>query len=219
MQPDGRFVEDVEHPGGLVAHGSGQRDPLPFTGGQGGAGPIQAEIAEAEFDEPLRHLEQLSDDSRCHRSHVRRQSVEDRWRPSDHFVEGLRGRLGEIDPGDVWGQGSLAQSGAVTRRTGAGVDELVDPVDAGFAGGLVERFLHGQTGIAVDEVDFEQLSALRWHRDAMLLRGTVQDDVAFVVGEISVGHVGAHAEFADHLWHDGQTHHLPRGYCAVGDGP
>ena len=217
MQADGRFVEDVEHPGGLVAHGAGERDPLPLTGGQRGAGPTQSEIAKAEFDEPLRHFEQLCDGRGRDRAHVSWQCADDCWRPGDHVVQGLRRRLGQVDPGDVRGQGPFAQPGAVARRARSGVDELVDPVEAAFAGGLVERLLHGQAGVAVGEVDLEQLPALGRHRDAVLLRGTVQDDVAFVVGEIAVGHVGAHAELAHHLWHDSQTHHLPWGHRAVGD--
>ncbi len=219
MQADGGFVEDVEHSGGLVAHGAGELNPLPLTGGQRGTGPVQAEITQAEFDEPLRHLEQLRDDRGRHRAHVAGQGVDDRWRPGDYVVEGLRRRLGEVDAGDLGGQGPLAEPGAVARRTRAGVNELVDPVDAALAGGLVERLLHREAGVAVGEVDLEQLPALRRHRDAVLLRGAVQDDVAFLVGEIAVRHVGAHAELADHLRHDGQPHHLPRGHRAVGDRP
>jgi hypothetical protein len=98
------------------------------------------------------------------------------------------------------------------------VDELVDTVEAALAGGLVERLLHGHAGVAVGEVDFEQFAALGRHRDAVLLRGPAQDDLTLVVGEIAVWHVGAHAEFPDHLGHDGEAHHLPRCDRTVGNG-
>ena len=35
MQADAGLVEDVEHPGGAVAHGAGELDALPLPGGQG----------------------------------------------------------------------------------------------------------------------------------------------------------------------------------------
>ena len=62
VQPDARLVQDVERAGGVVAYGAGELDPLTLTRGQGGPGPVQAEIAQAELHQTAGDDLQLLDD-------------------------------------------------------------------------------------------------------------------------------------------------------------
>ena len=56
VQPDRRFVKDVEHPGGVRPHGRGQLDPLPFPGRQRGTGAVELQIGQAEVEQRIEDL-------------------------------------------------------------------------------------------------------------------------------------------------------------------
>ncbi len=72
VHADAGLVEHVEHAGGAVADGAGELGALALPCREGGAGPVQGEIAEAEVDETLRHLQELVHEPARHRMHLGR---------------------------------------------------------------------------------------------------------------------------------------------------
>ena len=73
MQPNGGFVQHVQHAGGAVAHRAGQLHPLPLSGGKGGSGPVQGQISQAQFQQPAGHSLKGLADALCHGTHLLRQ--------------------------------------------------------------------------------------------------------------------------------------------------
>ena len=59
---------------------------------------------------------------------------------------------------------------------------------------------------------------LRHVQDVALLHGAVQHDVFLGIGQVLVGHVGAHAHFAGHLRHERPHEVAPRGHGALFQG-
>ena len=66
MQADAGLVEDVEHPGGAVAHGAGELDALALPGGQGRRCAIQRQVPQAELEQAAGGDGQLVDDLAGH---------------------------------------------------------------------------------------------------------------------------------------------------------
>ena len=70
VQTDGGLVQHVEHPGGPVADGPGQLDPLPLAGGEGGGLPVQGQIAQAQLQKPPGHAGKGIPDAFRHGGHL-----------------------------------------------------------------------------------------------------------------------------------------------------
>ena len=96
-----------------VAHGAGELHPLAFTGGQRGAGPIQAEVAQAEFDQPLRHLERtVAMIAVAIASHVSWQRARGCWQPTAMTSSRVFAvASARFDPGDAGGPGLRRSAG------------------------------------------------------------------------------------------------------------
>ena len=97
-------------------------------------------------------------------------------------------------------------------------DEPVHPVQPALTGGVVQRLLDSLPGVAVSEVQLEQLAVLRRHGDVPLLGRTVHHDVPLFSGQLRVRHVGADPELGDDLRHHRQPEHGPRGNGTIRDG-
>jgi hypothetical protein len=62
VEPDGGLVEHVQHPGQAGADLGGQPDPLSLAAGQGGRGPVDAQVVEADVEqEPEPGVDLLED--------------------------------------------------------------------------------------------------------------------------------------------------------------
>jgi hypothetical protein len=51
MQPDGRFIQDVQHANEPAADLCGETNPLGFAAGQADRGTVEREIIESDIDE------------------------------------------------------------------------------------------------------------------------------------------------------------------------
>src|SRR5215472_4196256 len=61
VQADRRLVQHVEHACGAGAYRRGELDPLPLSGGQRGAGPVEGQVAEANVEKRREPAVQLGE--------------------------------------------------------------------------------------------------------------------------------------------------------------
>ena len=133
VQPDRRFVKDVEHPGGVGSHRRGQLDPLPLPGRQGRAGAIELKVGEAELEQRIEDLVQLAGQADSHPADFVRQQGRQPIDEHDQLVKGEGADLGEVAPVQSAAQRFRPQPGAVADRA--------DPLD--------QEFLRSRPGLRI----------------------------------------------------------------------
>ena len=124
VEPDGRLVEDVEHPHQARADLGGQPDALPLAARQRGRRPVQGQVLEADVDEEAQALADLLEhapgDGRV--ALGERQLVED---PAG-VAHAEAHHVGDGAPGDLEPERLRAEARAPAGRTGALGHELLD---------------------------------------------------------------------------------------------
>ena len=98
VQPDGRFVQDVQDPHEPGPDLGGQADPLGLSPGEGGRGPVERQVVEPHVDEELEPRPDLLEDPL--RDHVLAFGEVDPVEEGDLVLHGLRGELPDVDPSD-----------------------------------------------------------------------------------------------------------------------
>ena len=203
VQTDGRLVQHVQHAGGSVAHGAGQLHALALSGGQRGARAIEREIAQPQIDEAARRVLERLDDVVRHRAHLGRETIGHGVRPGDQLVEGLRGRLGQVDARNLREARLRGEARAVALGADALLEEAGHAPQTLFVLHLRQRVLHGVDGVVVGEVQLgEGVGLLRLVQDVLLLGWAGKHDVALGGRQLVEGHVGAHAHLARDLLHE-----------------
>ncbi len=139
VETGGRLVQDVDDAEEAGAQLGGEPQPLEFAGGQGGRGPVHAQIAQAEFGEDIDTGHQVAGQ---HRRHL---VVRPPGGGPQQLCEGAQRAARE--GGDVMalegdGQRLRAQPPSVAHRAGLGDHEPLDAPPQRLALGVGEGVQH-----------------------------------------------------------------------------
>ena len=115
VKADGWLVQHIEHPCGAVPHRPGQLHPLPFPGGEGGGGPVQRQVAQAQVQQPPGRSEERFADALRHGAHFLRKGGRNPLHPVPEGSEGHFAyfRQREVPEAGRPGPGGEAASAAV----------------------------------------------------------------------------------------------------------
>jgi hypothetical protein len=161
----------------------GELDPLPLSGGQRGAGPVEGQVAEADVEQRREPAVQLGEQTIGHPAKLGGQPGGQAGREPAQLAQAERADLGDVAAAELRGQRLRPQPGAVADRADAGDDETLHQA----AGALVvaaQRALHRGDGVVVvDRQLHGPPAAARAQRHLPPDRLTVQHDVALAGGQ------------------------------------
>ena len=214
MQPDGGLVQYVEDAGGAAAHGAREGHALALAVRKRLAGTVEGEVPQPQLLQPLDWLGHLARDGIAHRAHLWRKPRGHARQPIAQLVQRQGRHLSEVAPVDGGRSRLLGEPRAVAVGAHRLAEELCHARHALLVLRLRQRVSHGVHGAVVGEVQLGgMVFVLGDVQDVALLHGAVQHDV--LLGEVAVGHVGAHAHLAGHLRHERPHEVAPRRHCAL----
>ena len=219
VQPDRGLVQHVKDAGGAAAHGARESHALAFAVRKRLAGAIEGEVSKPQLLQPLYGLGRLARDGVAHRAHFRRQPRGHGGNPVAQLVQRQGRHLGEIAPIDGGRPRLLGESRAVAVGAHRLAQELRHARHALLVLRLCQRVSHGIHGAVVGEVQLGGMVFVLGNiQNVALFHGAVQYDVLLGIGQILVGHVGAHAHLAGHLGHERPHEVAPGGHGALFQG-
>ena len=219
VQPDGRLVQDVQDSRGAVADRTCKLHPLPLSCGERGGCAVQGKVSQAEIQQSPRCDHEGFTDGLRHGTHLLRKIDRDIRHPfheigkghGAHFIQGL--------PHQPRGPRRFGQPRSPAFRTHIHFQELLNPLHALLILHLGQGILHGMDRAVVGEIHFrEDIGVLRFIQDMFLLRGSVENDILFSLGELVVRDVGPYPHLTADVGHEGPHKAVPRGYRSIIDG-
>ena len=193
VQADRRLVEHVEHAGGVGADGRGQLEALPFAGRQRAAGPVELQVAEAQLEQRVEHLQALLDQSVRHPGEFLRGQLGHFLDEAPQLGQVKRADLGQVAAVEGAAERLRVQPTAVADGAGADFEEFFHLLAAGrvvAASGVLDR---GHRVLVVD-VQRDRPRRPLAQRDVALHRLPVEHDVPLPRRQLAERHVQTHAQ-------------------------
>ena len=140
MQPDARFVQDVEHTGQLAADLCGQADALRFATAEGARAAVQGEVVEAHVQQEARAAGDLLDHLMCDEGLLLIEVCVQAFHLGMQLGDAHAGELEDVAAVQAEVQGVLLEARTVAGGAGHHVGEACGPLLRGL--GAVVGLLH-----------------------------------------------------------------------------
>jgi hypothetical protein len=101
VQPDRRLVQHIQHAGGAGPDRRGELDPLPLSGGQRGAGPVESQVAEADVEQRREPALQLGEQTAGHTAELGGQPRGQSGREPAQLAQPERADLGDGEAAEL----------------------------------------------------------------------------------------------------------------------
>ena len=216
VQADRRLVEHVEHAGCVGADRRGQLEALPFPGRQRAPGPVELQVAEAQLEQRVEHLQALLHQAVRHAREFLRGQPGHALDEAAQLRQVQRADLRQVAAVEGAAQRFRVQPGAVADRAGAHLEEALHLPAAGRVV-AARRVLDRGDRVLVVDVQSDRPGRPLPQGDLAFHWLAVEHDVAFGGRQLAERHVQPHAELPGGVTVEPPAAGVPRQHGPVVD--